>query len=140
MKNFVNQVTKDVNEKIQQIEHEENNIFSKASKIVTILEETFEKMKSYFYDYNFSDDKEEIYFFKTTKPQLFYKLIYYSKIYNIENSRPHGSNASQREYITYELNQITAYFNKNNDFYRYYRSGATHLDKYYSCFALPSNH
>lgn len=131
MKNFVDHLSKEVNVKIQQIEYEENNIFTKASKIVSILEEAFERMKSFFYDYKFANDLEEIHFFKFTKPQLFCRLIYYSKIYNIENLRPHGSIASQRQFILFELNQLTVYFNKNYDFIRYYRSGDTHLDKFY---------
>ncbi len=82
-------------------------------------------------DYKFKNDEEEICFFKEYKPQLFSRLIYFSEIYKIETKRPTGSDTAQKNYIIKELDRIKDYFDKNLDFYQYYRTEKTHLDRYY---------
>lgn len=74
---------------------------------------------------------DEIFFFKIIKPKFFSKLIYYRKVYNIEMMRPNGQDCVLKNYFINELNQLENFYNKNIDFYKYYRSGSTHLDKYF---------
>lgn len=45
--------------------------------------------------------------------------------------RPNGSISVQKNYIEKELDHLKYVFDKNIDFYKYYRSGSTHLDRYY---------
>ena len=59
------------------------------------------------------------------------KLLYYRKIYNIEMNRPLCGLEASRNYLKLELNNIQDYISKRLDFYRYYRSGATYMDKVY---------
>lgn len=75
--------------------------------------------------------EEEIYFFKEIKPQFYSKLIYYLKLFTIETRRPTGSTAAEEKYLQKELNRLKHFFDDNLDFYQYYRSGATYLDKKY---------
>lgn len=99
--------------------------------IISLMEKGFAELKEVVSEYNFGSIAEEIDFFKITKPKLFCKLIYYRKIFNIEMMRPNGQNNSLKNYFLNELNQLEDFYNKNNDFYKYYRSGSTHLDKYF---------
>jgi hypothetical protein len=122
---------KAINAEVQMMESEESYIYKLATEVVTYLERMFQEVKILISEYNFVDENEEILFFKKTKPQLFNKMIYYSKILNIENLRPTGSLHAQKRYLLYELDQLTIFFNKNIDFYKYYRSGDTMLDRYY---------
>lgn len=59
------------------------------------------------------------------------KYLYYNKIYVIESKYPTGSDIAQREYLYKELDSLTFYFSRNLDFYQYYRSKSTYLDRYY---------
>lgn len=52
-------------------------------------------------------------------------------MYNIELMRPNGKISTLRKYYLTELDQIEAFFYENIDFYKYYRSGSTHLDNEY---------
>jgi hypothetical protein len=122
---------KAINAEVQMMESEESYIYKLATEVVTYLERRFQEVKSLISEYEFVDENEEILFFKKTKPQLFNKMIYYSKILNIENLRPTGSFHAQKRYLLYELDQLTIFFNKNIDFYKYYRSGDIMLDRYY---------
>lgn len=88
------------------------------------------QLKAFIADYTFRDEVEEIEFFKTVKPRICHRLIYYRKIYNIEMNRPVGSE-SQRSYLIDEIRGINRYNEKRSDFVRYYRSGLTHLDALY---------
>ena len=61
---------------------------------------------------------------------MFYRLLSYCKIYNIEMNRPVGVD-SQRAYLIDEIKAINRYNAKRSDFVHYYRSGLTHLDSIY---------
>ena len=53
------------------------------------------------------------------------------KIYRIETQCPNGSNEAVRSYLNKELDNLTYFFNRNLDFYQYYRSHSTIYDEYY---------
>jgi len=85
-------------------------------------------LKVFVLEYSFADEAEEINFFKKIKPELFSKLIYYTKVYNIESRRPSGSREIQERYLRHELEKITCFFNNHLQFYQYYRMNSTFLD------------
>ncbi len=120
-----------VYDQLENIECREEMPIANASAAIAILEDSFDKVKALISTYTFKDETEEIHFFKVTKPQLFSKLIYYQKVGRIEASRPAGSNAAIKVYLTKELDKIQCYFERNIDFYKYYRNGYTHFDNYY---------
>ncbi|MFA6707711.1 MAG: RteC domain-containing protein [Sphaerochaetaceae bacterium] len=82
-------------------------------------------------NYTFSSQDEEILFFKEQKPVIMSRLIFFNKVCKIEAKLPSGSDQVIRDYIHNELNNITYYFDKNLDFYQYYRSKSTTFDNYY---------
>ena len=53
------------------------------------------------------------------------------KIYRIETQCPNGSDEVIRNYINRELDNLTYFFNRNLDFYQYYRFHSTLYDEYY---------
>jgi hypothetical protein len=120
-----------VYDQLEDIECREEMSIANASAAIAILEDSFDKVKASISSYTFKDEAEEIHFFKVIKPQLFSKLIYYQKVGRIEVSRPAGSNDAIKVYLTKELDKIQCYFERNIDFYKYYRNGYTHFDNYY---------
>ena len=81
--------------------------------------------------YIFPSKEEEIYFFKNQKPELLGRLLYFHKIYRVEVQCPTGSNDVIRLYLNKELDSLTYFFNRNLDFYQYYRSHSTVHDELY---------
>ena len=79
----------------------------------------------------FASKEEEISFFKNQKPELLGRLLYFYKIYRIETQCPTGSNEVIKHHINKELDSLTYFFNRNLDFYQYYRSSSTIYDEYY---------
>jgi len=98
MKSFVYNLEKDIEKKLKKIESADLNILKKSLEASLVLGDAFQKMKEFISTYTFRDEVEEIEFFKVIKPRLFYRLIYYRKIYNIEMNRPVGVE-SQRAYL-----------------------------------------
>ena len=90
-----------------------------------------DELRKYISAYKFAIEAEEINFFKEQKPEVLSKYLYYNKIYVIESKYPTGSDVAQREYLYKELDSLTFYFSRNLDFYQYYRSKSTYLDRYY---------
>ena len=117
--------------KIREIESAGLDITNRSLAVLKLQEEMFGQLKEFIINYRFRDENEEILFFKEIKPRMLCKLLYYRKIYNIEMNRPLCGLEASRNYLKLELNNIQDYISKRLDFYRYYRSGATYMDKVY---------
>jgi hypothetical protein len=102
----ISDLIKSINAEVQIMESKESCIYKLAIEVVTYLERRFQDVKSLISEYKFVYEKEEILFFNETKPQLFNKLIYYSKVSNIEDLRPTGSLHAQKRYFLYENDQL----------------------------------
>ena len=100
---------------------------SMVHKLQTVLDELRVKIQTYI----FPTKEDEILFFKTKKPELLGRLLFFYKIYKIETQCPNGSDEVIRNYINRELDNLTYFFNRNLDFYQYYRSHSTVYDEYY---------
>ena len=100
---------------------------SMIHKLQAILNDLRTKMQTYV----FPTKEDEILFFKTQKPELLGRLLFFYKIYRIETQCPTGSNEIIRLYLNNELDSLTYFFNRNLDFYQYYRSHSTVHDELY---------
>ena len=131
MDKYISTLKNKILQSIQEIERRECNAPQESGLIISLLEKAFEELKSFIVNYSFKDDTEEIYFFKEIKPQLFCLLVYHNKVYNIEMRMPTGSVNDRKMYLERIQNRIKYFFDINLDFYQYYRSGSTHLDRIY---------
>jgi len=128
MKNFVTKLNKQINNQLQIIDLEEINLINKAQKSISCIKTALTELKAFVLGYTFIDQAEEIYFFKKIKPELFSKLIYFTKVYNIEIRRPSGSREVQEKFLRLEIEKITSFFNNHLQFYQYYRMNSFFLD------------
>ena len=131
MIDFVTKMREEVDLKLRTIETEQKNMLSRAFAASCMLEDVFGRLKQFVSEYDFKTEEEEIHFFREIKPHIFCRLLYYRKVYNIEMNRPVGTIDEQVRYLNGELELIQQYIVKRLDFYRYLRSGATHLDRDY---------
>lgn len=128
---FTTELKEEMECRIRTIESDERDILKRTSLTLKMLEELLQRLKKYIVEYTFTDEQEEILFFKEIKPRFFCNLLFYLKVFNLEMNRPMGSSETQASYFSRELDHISEYIGKRLDFYRYYRSGATHRDHYY---------
>ncbi len=107
------------------------DIIETSLSIVRRLQKALNNLRIKLQTYTFSTKEEEIFFFKNQKPELLSRLLYFHKIYRIEAQCPTGSNEVIKLYINKELDNLTYFFNRNLDFYQYYRSHSTIYDEHY---------
>lgn len=131
MKDYTSILSERINNELQTINLNEADILQQTSKAIKILENGFNQLKTFITNYTFKDEKEEISFFKEIKPKLFSKLLYFHKIHGIAMRRPAGGTDATQRYLLDKLDRINDFFDRNLEFYQYYRSGNTHLDRYY---------
>lgn len=125
------ELIKNLEYKLESLEADSSDILYKAEQGIKLSKYTLEKLRDLVIKKTFENDFSEINFFKNYKPQVFSKLIYYVKLFNIETKRPRSSKKSQIEYLNNHIDKLQVYFNDNLEFYHYYRRGATLLDDLY---------
>lgn len=131
MENKAKEIVAALEKLLQKTPSIEDHPLLHAEEAIKATWSSLESLKEAFLLYPVTTKKEEINFFKNIKPQITSKLIYYNEIYNIEISKPTGSNKAIQKHYLKELSKLKYFFNENKDFYKYYRTGNTSLDKKY---------
>jgi hypothetical protein len=131
MQDFISNLLTETNVQLSFIAEETSEILKRSELSVKVVLTAIEKLKTFTFKYKFKNRMEEIRFFKQLKPMVFSKLIYHTKILNIESKRPKGSDKTQRKYLMNELDNLHRFFDNNLDFYQYYRTSANYLDDKY---------
>jgi hypothetical protein len=131
MQIFFNKLLIELDDQLQFINAEFEVVQKRAEESHIVISKTYEKLKTFVLKYKFRTDQEEINYFKTQKPKLISKLIYFGKVYHIEMKKPQGTDKSKRKYLLNEVDKINRYFDNNIDFIRYYRANDIYLDHKY---------
>lgn len=129
MKNTIKNMVERLETNIQLKEYYLKDDIQEIPKIIIELENEMIRLKELVSEYQFDDECAEIFFFKISKPQLLCKFLYLKKVYDIEMIKPNGHHSSIKNYYINELNQLEDYCNENINFYKYYRSRETYLDR-----------
>jgi hypothetical protein len=131
MDTFFSKLSRELDEQLQFIQAEFDHNQKRAEESYLVLEKAYARLHSFVLKYKFKSRSEEIFYFKTLKPKISAKLIYFLKVYHIETKKPQGSNKAKKKYLQNELHKINDYFEENIDFIRYYRSNESYLDHLY---------
>lgn len=124
-------ILKELEDQLHFISLETDDILRKSELSKQTIQLALTQLKEFVYKYNFRNQVEEIKFFKEQKPEIFSKLSFHVKVYNIEMHKPNGSDKAKKRYLQNELNNIEIYFNRNLEFIKYYRTKKTYLDHKY---------
>jgi hypothetical protein len=131
MQNFCGEFFCKIDSEILKIETTINSPICQAKQLSSYTEEKLNDLYNWVEKYDFKSIDEEIYFFKELKSRLTSKYIYYHKILEIESNAPTSSKKLKLKYYKSIINDCHIASKKDNDFYKYYRSGFTHYDHYY---------
>lgn len=121
----------DFEAQLDELENGSGDILYKAESGIVLVEKCIKKLQDEIVKKTFASQTDEIYFFKHVKPQIFSKLIYYVRLFNIESKRPRGNDNAQIKYLKHQIEKLQTFFNDNLEFYNYYRRGAMSLDEQY---------
>ena len=131
MKELLENILSEIDVELEEIDLYGYDIVENSLSMVHRLQAVLNDLKAKLQTYSFPAKEDEITFFKTQKPEILGRLLFFYKIYRIETQCPNGSNDVIRNYISKELDNLTYFFNRNLDFYQYYRSHSTLYDEYY---------
>lgn len=121
---------------------QENNpdTIVRSRQAIDICRKSMETLKSIVLSVPFTNEEEEMHFFKHVKPQFHCLLIYYSKVYDLELRRPVGQQSAIQQFYVRELLKVDLFFESHVSFFEYYRSGAVDRDRQYFLRSAPSPH
>ena len=132
MEDYFNKLSDSIQIKLQTVDLDGCDISIEESlALIQFLESCLSGLRERFLSLHEIDTKDEIAFFKEMKPQVLGLLLYFNKVHNIELKCPTGSNSTQMDYYDDELKSLTFFFERNLDFYQYYRANSTYLDECY---------
>ncbi|MFV8271488.1 RteC domain-containing protein [Flavobacterium sp. GT2N3] len=131
MKLFAESLMSELEHQLKLIHLESENPIQSAEQAIKNSVAALETLKTFFIKYKRLNKTEEIEFFRDIKPKFAAKLIYYNEIYTIETNKPFGSQKTIGKYYKAELNKLKVFFEKNQAFYRYYRTADNYLDDKY---------
>lgn len=116
---------------LENLGYEVSNPLNKFSASQKLVREALKKLKEYLDDHPFTNQQEEILFFKSLKPNIYRWKIYYSELFNIEDNLPVGSNDLQIQYLERERLYVERFFQQYQFQYQYYKLNAIELDSLY---------
>ncbi|MGC3947978.1 MAG: RteC domain-containing protein [Chryseolinea sp.] len=90
-----------------------------------------EELKEFTVSYTFSDETEEIRFFKEVKPALLSPYIYYRCLYKMTFFNSFRDPKLQNKQYQRLLKKLSHFAHKHQSFHEYYVSGSTYLDNQY---------
>jgi len=131
MKEKICDILSEIDLEIDEIDLYGYDIIETSLSMVHRLQTVLSDLRTKIQTYIFPTKEDEILFFKVQKPEILGRLLFFYKIYRIETQCPNGSDEVIKGYISRELDNLTYFFNRNLDFYQYYRSHSTLYDEYY---------
>ncbi|MBW7943581.1 MAG: RteC domain-containing protein [Candidatus Kuenenia stuttgartiensis] len=124
----------EIHKKEDKVSSQDKRPIDEAYEMTLYLQDLLFSVKERVIKTGFIGDAEEIEFFRTIKPQILGKLIYYNKVYRIETACPVSNGKMYYTYFSAQLANLKRDYIEhicNSDFYRYYRSGRTDRDHAY---------
>ena len=134
MKYSLDNILLEIHNKEDKILSQSKRLIDEAYEMTLYLQDLLGSLKKYINKEGFKNDEEEIHFFRSIKPQILAKLIYYNKVYRIETTCPVSNGKMYYSYFYGQLANLKREYSEhlcNSDFYRYYRSGRTDRDDIY---------
>ena len=131
MKEKICDILSEIDLEIDEIDLYGYDIIETSLSMVHRLQTVLSDLRTKIQTYIFPTKEDEILFFKVQKPEILGRLLFFYKIYRIETQCPNGSDEVIKGYISRELDNLTYFFNRNLDFYQYYRFHSTLYDEYY---------
>ncbi len=123
---------------VQEVEDEINSVILEARYPVHQLEDAINivlrhlnTLRKYVQENGFKSEEDEIHFFKCVKPRVVSRLIFFNAVFKIEAKRPNGCRKVIKKYLNSEHHKLQSFFENNLEFYKYYRTNNTFLDRKY---------
>lgn len=131
VKNSYTQILDTLEKSLNPIDINSKEFHNQIENNLSQLKLHLNKLRKLVISQKFNSKYEEIEFFKNIKPFIVSKLISNLELWNISNEIPQSSLKEKIKFLEGKITSCQNYFNKNIEFYNYYKNGDNYLDKYY---------
>lgn len=128
MKNYFNKLTGTLDKGITKISNSDQTEIQKCEECKLLVFEHYQELRKFVSSYRFKSEQEEIEYFRSLKPKLVAKLMYYYKKSKITKRNLLNDWKITRKYLQHELQQVEKFYTNHLDFISYYNSGQTSFD------------
>jgi len=95
---------------------------------ILTVQQYLEDLRKLIEHYHFTDEEEEIWFFKVEKPRFVRWLVFYSELLNIDTTKPLGKDNKLKDHYNEQIRYINRFYRTHEFQYQYYRLGTDELD------------
>lgn len=120
-----------MDKRLSEINSTEINIIQRFKASSSAILQVMSTLKEYIINYKFSNQADEINFFKNIKPKFLSKLIYFRRAFEMQSRLPLSSAESEKNFYLKELDKVCDYEKENKEFLSYYRANSTLFDEAY---------
>ena len=130
MNQHLEKIKSDLNENLSELNHMEIGL-DRLIQVLKITDEAKMAVSKLSENLQFSDEKEEVHFFKQFTPELLASGMEEVMKYHIHKNVPIGTDESKLKYYEDELKARKSFFRMNSFHYQYFKSGFSDLDHIY---------
>ncbi len=131
MKNTTLQLIEDLDIQLKQIAKNTDAPFTQAQTALGHINQCLLQLKMVVESTLIQSIQDEIWLFKTAKPLIVSKKIYFSKHMEIATHRSLPDKRAFEDYLRQQLVMVNNYYSENSDFCRYINENLTCLDDRY---------
>lgn len=128
---FTEKLLNQMKEHAETIKSSHDESLTMASRMIPAVQDAIHDLQQFTYNYSFSDQQEEIAFFKELKPVLVSHYYYYRKEFMVSLYDSFKDTFHKKAYYESVLERMEQYARKHNEFYLYCMTGQVHLDDKY---------
>lgn len=107
MREYIENILLKIDSEIDNFDFYNCDIIENSLAMITRLENILTELRERIADYTFVSKEEEILFFKTQKPEILGRLLFFDKVYQIKSKFPNGSDDVIIAYLNEKLDNLT---------------------------------
>ena len=96
-----------------------------------MVDKAMEELKDYLLNYTFSDEEQEVSFFKNQMTRFLKDSIFYSELFGIEANKPAGTRKFIKQFYEKELRGVRYFLTSQQGLYNYMLMKKSHFDRTY---------
>lgn len=127
---FSKQLESRMKERLENFNPDQDEIL-KTGHALTFIREIIAELKQFASTYKFTDEPEEIRFFKEIKPVFLSQFFYYKKVFALRLFDSFKDLKTRQSNYYKILQHLERFVQKNLEFYEYCMTSTTYLDKHY---------
>ncbi len=128
---FYNSIVNAIDKQERLMDEAGDDMLKRAERMIIFLKDSLRELRQFVEQNQFITQQEEVDFYKKHSPAILSYIIYYVKVYTLELRTAILTGQGRKRILKQEKNSLEMWAQKNEVFFRYYKSRSTHEDGVY---------